>query len=346
MLNIPSLTGVRAIAAYMVFFHHYLTANCQGQFWCSLVMEFHTGVTLFFVLSGFLITYRYYHSSNLHPNWFFNYLKNRIARIMPLVFIITLLTLIVTQNKSFSDWFLSLSLLKGFSPQTNFLVISQTWSLTVEWCFYFFAPFLFFFLKKGTSLFLIFLALFLTSCFLISGGVITNPNQFASSHIFFFIYTFFGRSFEFFIGVFLALFILQGKTKNYKFFTYLGLLFIFLTFLAITNFQSTAYRYGIFTLPGLLIANFLLPISITIFFYGLITEQTIIKNTLSTKLFILLGESSYAFYLIHIGVLADLIPSFFRTNLFIFFLTLNLISIFLFFTLEKPLNKFVKLFRI
>jgi peptidoglycan/LPS O-acetylase OafA/YrhL len=46
---IPALTGVRAIAAFLVFFHH---AN-QAEFPFPLfrvLNEFHIGVTVFFVL--------------------------------------------------------------------------------------------------------------------------------------------------------------------------------------------------------------------------------------------------------------------------------------------------------
>ena len=54
MKYFPALTGLRAIAAYMVFFHHF---NFFSQFGESLlsrmVNEFYAGVSVFFVLSGF-----------------------------------------------------------------------------------------------------------------------------------------------------------------------------------------------------------------------------------------------------------------------------------------------------
>ena len=58
----PGLTGIRAIAAFMVFIHHYnpfLESNSYLKL-RSIFGEFHVGVSLFFVLSGFLIGYRYY----------------------------------------------------------------------------------------------------------------------------------------------------------------------------------------------------------------------------------------------------------------------------------------------
>lgn len=55
----PALTGVRAIAAYMVFIHHYklFPGSFVGKRMFYFFNEFHTGVTFFFVLSGFFIAY-------------------------------------------------------------------------------------------------------------------------------------------------------------------------------------------------------------------------------------------------------------------------------------------------
>ena len=50
---LPALTGVRAIAAFMVFFHHFNQASFPYPIY-RVLNEFHTGVTVFFVLSGFL----------------------------------------------------------------------------------------------------------------------------------------------------------------------------------------------------------------------------------------------------------------------------------------------------
>ena len=337
-----SLTGIRAIAAYMVFIHHYLGTNCTGDFWCPVVLELHSGVAIFFVLSGFLITLRYYQSSSINFTWLKNYYISRFARIYPLFFLITLVTLIVLGSTPY-EWLLSLSFLKGLSSEYKFIVISQTWTLTVEVIFYFLAPFLFIINKKNGSFLLQFLLIFLIGVFITTGGNIGELGTFIQSHLFLFSYTFFGRSFEFLVGIALALLILRKPLRlTSSIYTYIGLLGIVLTITLISSFQSPEFRYGVFSPVGLLIHNLLLPMFIGIMFLGLIAETTLVSSFLSGPVMNLLGKSSYAFYLIHFGVLADLIPGFFRFNMLTFFIMLNLIAVALYFLIEKPLNTGIK----
>src|SRR5687767_10110373 len=59
--EIRPLTALRAIAALLVFLSHYSGLHYEraAQPWQSIIIEGHAGVTIFFVLSGFLITLRY-----------------------------------------------------------------------------------------------------------------------------------------------------------------------------------------------------------------------------------------------------------------------------------------------
>jgi peptidoglycan/LPS O-acetylase OafA/YrhL len=71
----PALTGIRAIAAYMVYIVHTdpFSVSKFGQNVFDFFDEFHIGVTIFFVLSGFLIAYNYFDQEKLN---FRNYLTN------------------------------------------------------------------------------------------------------------------------------------------------------------------------------------------------------------------------------------------------------------------------------
>ena len=141
--NFPALTGVRAIAAYMVFFHHYTPACSTGIFY-SFIKEFYTGVTIFFVLSGFLIYYRYSESATLKKEFLFNYFQNRFARIYPVYCLIVVISAILYSYRPDQGTFahqlvllvLQLTFVRGFFDAYKFIGVGQGWTLTVEECFY------------------------------------------------------------------------------------------------------------------------------------------------------------------------------------------------------------------
>jgi peptidoglycan/LPS O-acetylase OafA/YrhL len=117
----PSLTGLRAVAAYMVYIIHTdpFSEKRFGQIVFDFFDEFHIGVTIFFVLSGFLIAYNYYDEQKLN---FKIYFINRFARIYPMYFLLTTLTFIffaISENKNSSaDFWIylsNISFIRGFS---------------------------------------------------------------------------------------------------------------------------------------------------------------------------------------------------------------------------------------
>jgi len=343
------LTGVRAIAAFMVFLHHYnpFPANKYGTYLYNFTQELHIGVTLFFVLSGFLIAYRY---SDLTNFSFRNYMVNRIARIYPMYFLLTTLAfigLIRFGHQSitgvFPTYLLNVSFLRGFFDQFKFTGIAQGWSLTVEETFYLFAP-VFFFLIRRNRYYLITLPVLLVTfgvglVFLFNGR---NTYGFFNSYDFLFNYTFFGRCFEFFIGIGLAIVYKQNVLKpKFKYFTYLGILGIISCVFLISLLKGNA-DFGIRHPLGKLINTFLLPaIGISVFYFGLLTERTLVSSLLGSKLFVILGKSSYIFYLIHVGIFATILHKF-TSNLLLIFLAINLISIILYTFIEHPLNDYIR----
>lgn len=85
--NFPALTGIRAVAALLVFLHHYGPGvpALQHPLLLAVFGQCHVGVTLFFVLSGFLIANRYW-SVGLGDLPAF--LLRRAGRIVPLYLLI------------------------------------------------------------------------------------------------------------------------------------------------------------------------------------------------------------------------------------------------------------------
>ncbi|MFD2786826.1 acyltransferase family protein [Hymenobacter rubripertinctus] len=94
----PALTGIRALAAYTVFLtHHHRFAETS---WGGLLLrEGNSGVTVFFVLSGFLIATRYGQRVELNRQWLLDYFRNRFARIYPVYFLLTTVTFCVVWQR-------------------------------------------------------------------------------------------------------------------------------------------------------------------------------------------------------------------------------------------------------
>jgi peptidoglycan/LPS O-acetylase OafA/YrhL len=348
------LTGVRAIAAFMVYFSHWnpLSIEHKETFFYNFLNEFHVGVTIFFVLSGFLITNRYFYLKELKLK---KYIINRFARIYPAYFILTTATFLYfvlyntyTWTEGLQVYFLNITFLKGFFHNFKFTGIAQGWSLTVEELFYISAP-IFFILLKRSKVFLFILPLFLIFLGIIfviissKGHFFGYPtNGFFISYDFMFNYTFFGRCTEFFIGMALAFAHKEGWIKTgYRHFTYMGVMGIILSIFLISILKGDL-EFGISHPAGKFINNFLLPfIGISPFFLGLLTETTWISKILGSRIFILLGKSSYIFYLIHYGVFVCFLHEKFQ-NYVLIFLIINIASILLYVYLEEPLNKFFR----
>ncbi|MFN8263656.1 MAG: acyltransferase [Chitinophagales bacterium] len=345
------LTGIRAIAAYMVFFHHnnMFSEKKFGWFIHNFINELHVGVTIFFVLSGFLICHRYYDNIELHKKkWIFIYIKNRVARIYPMYFLMTTITFIFIFKNSVDIkndiiiYIMNITFLRGFFQSIAFTGIAQGWTLTVEECFYISAPFLFAASKK-IKLIIPFLLIFFSGTLLVLIFRKIDFHGFFADYKFMLSYTFFGRCFEFFIGVSLALY-LKRKTKfnkaNSSFYTNLGSIWITLCIASFVLIKEDE-KFGVFRYEGILINNLVLPIGIAMLFLGLVTERSWFGRILSSRLFVLLGKSSYIFYLIHMSLVSLFINEFFN-NTIILFILLNLLSIVMFKYLEEPMNKYIR----
>jgi len=347
----PALTGIRAVAAFMVFFHH-LPLNLEPGFLIGLQLSFYTGVTLFFVLSGFLITHRYYGKIELSRKYAWNYLVNRFSRIYPLYFLV--LTIVVFVMKNFDPVFLlqnyTLTHNLFFIFPSHGLAINPSWSLTVEECFYLLAPFIFF-LNKKYNLWLPF-SLTLLLLLLI---LFTYNNSTPFSHRIFETMTgsFFGHCISFFCGIYLALTLMKkqknkvhSKKASFTIAGIIGIAIVFIPLIYVTN-KENAARYAVMIVCN----NLILPLPVAVFYYGLISENSWCRQFLSFNMMRLFGRSSYAFYLIHLPLIdyvaTPFIKPYFNGNhydlyvLVIFILTL-LISIITFIFFEHPMNLLIR----
>ncbi len=156
----PNINGLRFIAAFLVIVHHTENmksllgmSNYAGVPFIHIIGKL--GVILFFVLSGFLITYLLLiEKRDTHAVSIKNFYIRRILRIWPLYYLIIILGLFVYPNFSFFDlpiqgaqsgtlkyilFFLIFpNLALAMSIKVPF--ISLTWSIGVEEQFYIIWP--------------------------------------------------------------------------------------------------------------------------------------------------------------------------------------------------------------
>lgn len=154
--NILSLQALRGIAAIMVVFHHTVRAltvnnshNDLGSPWVVdipwLVEIGSSGVDIFFVLSGFIMIYiSSYDTGKLSPGKF---ILNRLERIYPIYFLITLFICLLAIASSLKNNVLSYDLMPHrlmsflFVPTFNEKGLLQPilgvgWTLNYEMYFY------------------------------------------------------------------------------------------------------------------------------------------------------------------------------------------------------------------
>lgn len=78
------------VAALMIFLNHYESANCSVNRFCNVFLEFHSAITIFFVLSGFLITVHYFEKARLNLKSLRDFYIKRLVRIYALLILVTI----------------------------------------------------------------------------------------------------------------------------------------------------------------------------------------------------------------------------------------------------------------
>jgi peptidoglycan/LPS O-acetylase OafA/YrhL len=164
-VRVWEIDGLRAVAAWsIVVFHVWVFTSPSVLQWnlgplTAFVSPLQSGVTLFFVLSGFLL-YRPIAAALLDrkraPDTF-AYARNRALRILPAYWVILALTAFVLRSASLGmsgrgvlggaltdtkTFVLDVLLLQTYAPHAIWTGILPAWSLTIEVAFYLVLPLL------------------------------------------------------------------------------------------------------------------------------------------------------------------------------------------------------------
>lgn len=343
---IRPLTSLRFIFALFVFFSHtgqYLTSSDAKVFYDKFLYEGYLGVSFFFILSGFILAYNYKSKFLLKQTDSIKFWIARVARICPLYFLTFLISIPVSLNflinakilTVVSVTFSHLLILQSFIPFKVFYFNfnSPSWSISNEMFFYLLFPFLIFIFYKVKKkfLFLIYILL-IPSTFWINESV----------HALLYINPFF-RVIDFILGIFLYDLFLKISLKQWIVkhasvmeFAAIGL------FLLFYSYHGEIYqplRYSVY---------YWIPMLFLILVFAF--QNGRVSKFLSHKIFYLLGEISFGFYLFHMLVFKYFYLFFgefwIQNNVYVFitmsFLITLIISYITFMYFEKPLNIMVK----
>lgn len=138
--KIDALTGLRAVAALIVFLYHWGMYSGTGFFGWGFA-----GVSLFFALSGFVLTVNYENAfSKLTAAGYFRFMRARLARVWPIHMVGFLLSipllLLLSHAVIVKGAVLNIALLHSFIPRTTHSFNSDSWSLSNELFFYMLFP--------------------------------------------------------------------------------------------------------------------------------------------------------------------------------------------------------------
>lgn len=336
---LPQLTGARAAAAYMVYVYHFqiLDRHRFGDVLARLGNEGHVGVIFFYVLSGFVIFYNYGERiRRLDLAGIGVYLRNRFARIYPVYFLVLMVTYQALVPPPPVLMLVQLTLTQGLFPSLLATGIPQAWTLTVEETFYLSAPVLF---RIATRWSLPAAVGFVLAIGFVLAMITGQPD-------FIFARTLCGTIVPFAAGMALARHALRhhhrllapGLGPRMTWAGMIGCLVVVgaMSRLAEPGSDSTGHPLG----PVLLLGA--LPAAIATLYWGLLTERSLLRAALSSRILVLLGGASYSFYLIHMGVFQTFLAHAVTGHRGGQFLMLNALAVLLFLGFERPAQDWLR----
>ena len=156
MREIKPLTSLRGLAAFLVFMYHYaylFPPASRGvdaaPGWVPLLpiwRQGQVGVSIFFVLSGFLITRIYWEACARREVSLRLFFVKRIGRIWPLYLAFAAVehaARLARGARPDATWLVTCTMSQGFFGNLRYAGLPTAWSLTIEESFYALAPAIF-----------------------------------------------------------------------------------------------------------------------------------------------------------------------------------------------------------
>ncbi len=330
LLMLRHLTGLRFIAALMVYLCH-LNTDYFGVFVKEMFSQGFIGVSFFFILSGFILSYSYEDKLKNEVTSKRQFILLRLARIVPMHLLLAMPFILLTihlKNFDFSKTLTNILLMQSWIPKEDyyFSLNGVSWSLSDELFFYLmFIPLIYTSITKKVITAISIITLLLTIYFL---KIIQTEEL---NHWLYYIFPV-SRLVEFICGM-----IIYACWKNSRQQTVDSLLFLIsllplLIAIYYSNNINNSLRYSLY---------YLLPM--VIFFTSCIyLRNGVIHTILSSKTLELLGKSSFIFYLIHQPIILFCFKIFGHNPgplyLIALLVIITIVSIILYKLVEEPLE--------
>lgn len=343
--EIKALTSIRMIAALLVFIHHFYPFAKTGNVIENIFLEGHIGVTIFFVLSGFLLSLRYADTfkDGITGAKFFDYYRKRFARIYPL-YAVLLIIAAAPANVIY------LLMAQGFFSEFKYGGLPPAWSLTVEECFYLLLPFIVMLpvtparriADTVRNMVLLGIALLAIGIVVVAVSNVTGAaayGGFMSDNQHMTMYTIFGRFFDFAIGIIAAAVYRQRK--------HIGAMAHVVVIAGILIMATSAQLMHVGGGPyAAWVYNYVVAVGAGLLIFGL-AYPSAWARALSHPLPVYMGRISFALYLLQgVWMFWNVGNHIIRTSqaplyFVAFYAVANIVSAILYECVEKPAQRFI-----
>lgn len=302
--RIDFLDGFRGFACLLVMMHHSLKSLVKlilekvhlSELYYYASSFTQSGVEIFFVLSGFVLTYKYFLNQPINFN-VIQYFKRRFLRIYPPFLAAWLIACVVIYaNTGWPTWYSAVLVKFDWKTALGFLYMFRLksdyynlawWSLQIELVFYFMVPFIFFgkeVIKKNSRLKWFYVTIIIVLSLSIQYiTALIFPDYYSMDQLILSTFMFFNYVLCFFMGVSIAA--AYWKSNDLLVMIPLGLAFVIVSKFTYYSFANIGYGliYG-----GVIVV--------------MLSRESFLTRFFEHKNLIWFGERSYSFFLTHFSV--------------------------------------------
>jgi peptidoglycan/LPS O-acetylase OafA/YrhL len=350
--QLKALTGLRYFAALAVLLFHY--GRVAHLPW--LFFSFgHQAVSLFFILSGLVLTYAYHETlAGRSINWK-GFMNRRLARIIPLHVVSFLFATYVywdlePKGAAAISWLANFLCVQIYWPAASIALHwnAPSWSISCELFFYALFPLLFIWLNSVRKLISVIVVayavealLYIAAAACLSHGLHADGSVMGFRNV--------DNAFtnilplvpvirlgEFVIGICLGLLIVHRRANLFRDSRALRDAVVVLALVGAVVLQRIHLeKWGSIALHA---GDYLLYVPLfALLIVALASGRTILSAILENPVIVLLGEASYSLYLLHYPLGEVLLGSRSPWQYFIAFVCANLLAVASFWYVERPL---------